>query len=207
MTEMLRLLRLFRPYWGWMAISALIALASVLANVGLLAISGWFISAMAIAGVAGVSMNYFTPAALIRACAIIRTGGRYAERVISHEATFRLLAILRGWVYERLEPLAPAGLQDIHSGDLLARISGDIERLELFFLRLFGARVVRLVHPDRFLVVVDGEVGRDAQRQADALAGPAPATEEIDDPHRDTSAPSTTRHSLLSSAFRHTRAR
>ena len=74
-----------------------------------MATSGWFITAMAAAGLAGGTMNYFTPAALIRALAILRTGGRYLDRLISHEATFRLIGGLRGFVFARLEPLAPAG--------------------------------------------------------------------------------------------------
>lgn len=102
-------------------------------------------TAMGLAGAAGASMNYFTPAAIIRALAIARTGGRYAERVISHESTFRLLAGLRTWFYERIEPLAPAGLQPFRSGDLLARIRDDIDRLELFFLRLLAPAVVALI--------------------------------------------------------------
>ena len=57
-------------------------------------------SAMAVAGTAGVSMNYFTPAAIIRTCAIARTAGRYGERLVTHEATMRLLASLRVWLYQ-----------------------------------------------------------------------------------------------------------
>ena len=136
MKQLWRLLSLARPYWGWMALSCLISLAATLANIGLMATSGWFITAMGLAGAAGVAINYFTPAALIRAFAIVRTAGRYLERLVSHEATLRLLAGLRTWLYERFEPLAPAGLQQIHSGDVLARMGSDIDRLENAFLRL-----------------------------------------------------------------------
>ena len=76
--DLVRLWRLFLPYWRWMMGGAAVALAGLLANVGLLALSGWFVSAMAIAGAAGAVLNYFTPAAVIRAFAITRTGGRYA---------------------------------------------------------------------------------------------------------------------------------
>lgn len=145
MKEMHRLLKIFRRYWSWIALSIGLSLASVLANIALLAVSGWFITAMGLAGVAGVSMNYFTPAAMIRAFAIVRTGGRYAERVVSHEATFRLLTGLRTWFYERIEPLAPAGLQGFRSGDLFTRIRNDIDRLELFFLRLLAPAAVALL--------------------------------------------------------------
>ncbi|MGD8588922.1 MAG: thiol reductant ABC exporter subunit CydC, partial [Chromatiales bacterium] len=136
MGQLLWLLRLGRPYAGWLAGGALLSLLTLLANVGLMAMSGWFISAMALAGAAGVSINYFTPAAVIRACAILRTTGRYAERLLTHEATFRLLTELRVWFYQRLEPLAPGQLADYHSGDLLSRLRADIDTLDHFYLRL-----------------------------------------------------------------------
>ena len=67
----------------------------------------------------------------------VRTGGRYLERLVSHEATLRILAGLRSWLYQRFEPLAPSGLQYLRSGDVLARMGSDIDRLENAFLRLF----------------------------------------------------------------------
>jgi ATP-binding cassette, subfamily C, bacterial CydC len=135
MKDLWRLLGLFRPYAGWMALGILLSLITLVANLTLMAVSGWFIASMAIAGAAGVSMNYFTPAALIRACAIARTLGRYGERLVTHEATLRLLSGLRVWFYERLEPLAPARLQTYRSGDLLSRIRADIDTLDNFYLR------------------------------------------------------------------------
>lgn len=136
MKDLLRLLGLFRPYRRWLFAGVLLSFVTLLANVALMALSGWFITAMALAGVAGVSMNYFTPAALIRGAAIVRTAGRYAERLVTHEATFRLLAELRVWFYRRLEPLAPAGLEAYRSGDLLSRIRADIDTLDQVYLRL-----------------------------------------------------------------------
>jgi ATP-binding cassette subfamily C protein CydC len=132
----LRLLQILRPVRGWLLLGGLLAFATLLANVILMALSGWFIAAMALAGVAGVTMNYFTPAAVIRACAIVRTVGRYGERLVTHEATLRLLSTLRVWFYERLEPLAPAVLERYRSGDLLSRLRADIDTLDHFYLRL-----------------------------------------------------------------------
>jgi ATP-binding cassette subfamily C protein CydC len=145
MTDLLRLLRLFRPYLAWLLLGILLSFITLLANVALMALSGWFICAMAIAGVAGATMNYFTPAALIRAAAIARTAGRYAERLVTHEATFRLLAELRVWFYHRLEPLAPAGLETYRSGDLLSRIRADIDMLDNVYLRLLVPAAVALL--------------------------------------------------------------
>jgi len=136
MKELLRLWKLFRPYRGWIAGGFAIALVTLVANVALLAVSGWFITAMAIAGASGVAMNYFTPAALIRASAIGRTAGRYFERLITHEATLRQLAGLRVWFYRHLEPLAPARLMQYHSADLLSRIRADIDALDNLYVRV-----------------------------------------------------------------------
>ena len=144
MSPLLRLLSILRPVSGWLLLGGLIALATLIANVILMAVSGWFIAAMALAGIAGVGMNYFTPAAVIRTCALVRTAGRYGERLVTHEATLRLLSRLRIWFYERLEPLAPAVLETYRSGDLLSRLRADIDTLGGFDedhdpIRLVGA--------------------------------------------------------------------
>jgi len=136
MNELRRLWQLFQPYRSWMLVGTLAAILTLLANVTLMAAAGWFLTAMAAAGAAGVAMNYFTPAALIRGSAMIRTAGRYGERLINHEATFRLIASLRVWFYRHLEPLAPARLQQYHSGDLLSRIRADIDALDNLYVRV-----------------------------------------------------------------------
>ncbi|PIE43818.1 MAG: thiol reductant ABC exporter subunit CydC [Gammaproteobacteria bacterium] len=140
-----RLLGLMRPWWGWMLLGAFLSLLTILANISLMALSGWFIAAMAIAGVSGTSVNYFTPSAGIRAFAILRTIGRYGERLVTHEATFRLLATLRTWFYQHLEPLVPAVLQNYRSGDLLSRIRADIDALENFYLRILAPILVTAI--------------------------------------------------------------
>lgn len=152
MKDLLRLLGLFRPYMGWMLLGIFLSLLTLMANIVLLALSGWFLAAMALAGVAGVPMNYFTPAAIIRAMAMIRTAGRYGERLVTHEATFRLLSQLRRWFYERLEPLAPAGLEGYRAGDLLSRIRADIDTLENFYLRFLVPVSVAAISSIGFVV-------------------------------------------------------
>jgi ATP-binding cassette, subfamily C, bacterial CydC len=136
MNELHRLWQLFKPYRTWMLVGTLAAILTLLANVTLMAAAGWFLTAMATAGAAGVAMNYFTPAAMIRGSAMIRTAGRYGERLVNHEATFRLIASLRVWFYRHLEPLAPARLQQYHSGDLLSRIRADIDALDNLYVRV-----------------------------------------------------------------------
>jgi ATP-binding cassette subfamily C protein CydC len=152
MNLILRLLQIMRPVRGWLLLGGLIALVTLLANVTLMAISGWFIAAMALAGAAGIGINYFTPAAVIRACAIVRTAGRYGERLVTHEATLRLLSTLRVWFYQRLEPLAPALLEHYRSGDLLSRLRADIDTLDQFYLRLLLPTVVAFISTFVFIL-------------------------------------------------------
>jgi ATP-binding cassette subfamily C protein CydC len=131
-----RLLGLMRPNAAWMALAVLVSAVATAAHVALMATSGWFITSMALAGLAGVSMNYFTPAAMIRGFSILRTAGRYAERLVGHEATLRFVVRLRVWLFGRIERAAPASLEGISSGDLLTRLRVDIDRMELAFLRI-----------------------------------------------------------------------
>ncbi|MFO1162247.1 MAG: thiol reductant ABC exporter subunit CydC [Reyranellaceae bacterium] len=140
-----RLLGFAKPWRGWMLIAAATACATVLASVALMGIAGWFIAAMAIAGASTGMTNYFLPAAAIRLLAIVRTGGRYAERLLSHEATLRLLAGLRLWLFRRLEPLAPGQLQGRRGADLAATLQGDVDTLQHAWLRLASPILVALV--------------------------------------------------------------
>ncbi|MCB8881544.1 thiol reductant ABC exporter subunit CydC [Acidisoma cellulosilytica] len=142
MKDLWRLLRLLSASWHWQVLGILLGIVVVLTNVGLLALSGWFIAAMGLAGLGLLHLEYFLPAAAIRALAIIRTVGRYLERLTTHEATFRLLSQLRVWFYQHLEPLAPARLQTHRAGDLLSRIRADIDSLDNFYLRVLAPSIV-----------------------------------------------------------------
>lgn len=161
MKDALRLLALMRPQAGWMALAVLLSAAASLAHVGLMAASGWFITAMALAGAVGAAMNPFTASAAIRAFALIRTGARYGERLVGHEATLRFVANLRPWFFARLVPLAPAALEDQASGDLLARLKTDIDRLEFAFLRILSpvlAAIVVVAVAVGFAALYDGTI-------------------------------------------------
>ena len=149
-----RLLALARPWRGWMLLAVLVACATVLASVALMGIAGWFIAAMGIAGVTTGMMNYFLPAAGIRFFAIVRTGGRYGERLLSHEATFRLLAGLRLWLFRRLILLSPGQLQSRRGGDLAGSLQADVDTLQHAYLRLASPIAVALVCSVAIVLVV-----------------------------------------------------
>lgn len=147
MNDLLPFLRLLKPHRDWVIWAIVCGCLTLMASIGLLAVSGWFLSATAVAGlsiVAAQNFNIFTPSAGIRGFAVVRTAGRYVERVMSHEATLRLLASLRVWFYRRIEPQAPASLYRHRSSDLLGRIVTDIDTLDGLFIRVLSPTVVAL---------------------------------------------------------------
>jgi len=142
---LLPFVRMLFSHWRPVAAGTFMGLLTLVATVGLLALSGWFLSAAAHAGMVAataLSFNYFFPSIGVRIFAISRTLGRYADRILSHDATFRLLESLRVWFYRRLEPLAPARLMQYRSGDILSRIVSDIDALDNLYLRVLSPSVV-----------------------------------------------------------------
>lgn len=133
-------LRLFMEAGGRrMLLGAALSCATVLAGMVLLGLSGWFITATALAGLASgaaLAFNVFMPSAGIRLLALGRTAGRYAERIVTHDATLAVLAalrerLLRGWA----RPQAAQALLR-RPARLLFRLTQDIDALESIYLRV-----------------------------------------------------------------------
>jgi ATP-binding cassette subfamily C protein CydC len=150
MNDLLFFFKLFTPYKTWLVLGVFLALLTSFASISLLTLSGWFITSSAIAGLVApdgvaVAFNFMQPAAEIRALAIIRTFGRYAERVVTHEATFRVLAEIRGWFFAKLIPISPGRLAMQRSAELLNGITREIDILDALYLRLCSPVFVGLV--------------------------------------------------------------
>lgn len=150
MRALLPYLTLYKRHKWMLTLGIALAIITLLASIGLLTLSGWFLSASAVVGVTGIySFNYMLPAAGVRGAAITRTAGRYFERLVSHDATFRVLQHLRIYTFSKLLPLSPAGLARYGQGELLNRIVADVDTLDHLYLRvispLVGAFVVIMV--------------------------------------------------------------
>lgn len=120
-------------------LGAVLAALTTLGGMALLGLSGWFITATAIAGMSASTafmFDVFAPSAGIRLLALGRTGTRYAERLVTHDATFGALAelrvrLFRGW------SLPDAASRLLRSpSKLLFRLTADIDALESLYLRL-----------------------------------------------------------------------
>ena len=132
--QRLKLRLLWRAQTGLWSLSFLVGLLTLLATVLLLASSGWFISAAAAAGV-GALFNYMRPGAMIRLFAIVRTAGRYGERLLSHALVLQLLAVLRVQAFDKLARLQQPVLA---GGERLQRLIADIDLLDQLPLRLLN---------------------------------------------------------------------
>lgn len=120
----------------------LLGIVAVIATIGLLMLSGWFLSATALAGFATLTIpvfNYLMPSAMIRLFAIVRTAGRYGELMVSHQAIFKLLQQLRVRFFNQFAKLLPRQLpSDLRSAHTMHRLTHDIDVLDEFVLRVLS---------------------------------------------------------------------
>ncbi len=119
---------------------ALLALLTVLMGMALLGLSGWFITATALAGLlpaTAIVFDVFMPSAGIRLLALGRTGTRYAERLVTHDATLAVLAALRERLLRSWATPAAALSLRLRPARLLQRLTADVDALDSLYLRLF----------------------------------------------------------------------
>lgn len=128
-----------------------LGVAGALATVGLLAGSGYVVDRAAfrpgLGAIAGVLAS-------VEVLAFLRGPLRYGERLVGHDSAFRCLARWRVWLYDRLEPLAPAGLGGWRSGDLLSRATDDVDTLQDLYLRCLLPVAVSVAAAGLAVVVV-----------------------------------------------------
>jgi len=127
-----RLLVFAKPYLKEILLSILLSAATTAASVGMLGTSAFLIATAALhPSIAVLQVSIVG----VRAFGIARGVFRYLERLVSHSVNFRLLGRIRSWFFQSVEPLVPGGIEDMKSGDLLARSIQDIETLEDFYVR------------------------------------------------------------------------
>lgn len=137
MRALLPFLRLFKFAKLPLFLGLVLMIMGLASSIGLLTTSGWFLAATAIAGL-GTLFNFFYPSASVRGLAIGRTLFRYFEKLVTHDATFRILANLRVQVFEKIIPLSPAVLNRYRNSDLLNRLVSDVDTLDSLYLRLIA---------------------------------------------------------------------
>jgi len=120
-------------------LGALLAATTVLSGMALLGLSGWFITATAIAGLnttLAFTFDVFMPSAGIRLLALGRTAARYGERLVTHDATLEVLASLRVRLFRSWARPQAARRLLARPAQLLFRLTGDIDALDSLYLRV-----------------------------------------------------------------------
>ena len=120
-------------------LGAALAVLTVLMGMGLLGLSGWFITATALAGLhatTAIVFDVFMPSAGIRLLAMGRTLSRYGERLVTHDATLAVLADLREQLFRGWARPEAARQLLLRPARLLFRLTADIDALESMYLRL-----------------------------------------------------------------------
>lgn len=124
-----------RLYWGifWAFFSALSAVA-------LLALSGWFITATALTGVAitagmFVRFDMYLPGSGIRFFALSRTVGRYIDRIYNHDTILRLISTFRLRLFKGLSSLPLSELRSTSDSEWLGKLTADLDSLDSILIR------------------------------------------------------------------------
>jgi len=127
-----RVLWLARPLRGRLLLAVLAGAAATGCGVALLAVSGFLLARASLhPSIVAISVAVVA----VRGLSVGRGVFRYGERLASHDVAFRVLADVRVRIYRRLARLAPAGLHEFRSGDLLARLVSDVDATQEVFLR------------------------------------------------------------------------
>ncbi|MFT3943490.1 MAG: ABC transporter ATP-binding protein [Ancrocorticia sp.] len=167
------LLRVARPVLTPLIASTLFRIIGQLLNVALLVVAALFVvsasqiaagsavlqisgevaalipaeAASASAGVPGVGWGITSVLLLLAGLALLKALCAYLEQYTGHLVAFKALARLRSYFYDKLEPQAPAAVQGRSSGDLLARATKDIDRIETFFAHTVAPAISAVVVP------------------------------------------------------------
>jgi len=75
---------------------------------------------------------------IVRFLGLTRPLARYIDRLVSHDLALRSLGTIRSRFFARIEPLAPGQLDGFRRGDLVARMVGDVNRLDGLYVRGLG---------------------------------------------------------------------
>ena len=129
MSDVLRILGLWRGRAIWLVAGILVSLAALLAGIGMMALGGTMVALAVATGVLVAPMA-------LRVFGMARVLLRYFERLLTHDATFRALADLRIWFFRGIARSTAGGLGFRQAGDVLSRLVADIESLDGIYLRI-----------------------------------------------------------------------
>ncbi|KTQ95795.1 ABC transporter ATP-binding protein [Aureimonas ureilytica] len=141
-------LRRFAPVFaqskGRFVLTLALSLLTLLSGAALLALSGWFLTSAFLA-TAAVSFNLFGPSSAVRGLSLVRILSRYGEKLVGHDATLRTLGHIRAETFRTAIPRFGTLRKELTRGDLVQRLTADVEALDVIFLLAIGPMVTGLL--------------------------------------------------------------
>ena len=125
-----RLIRVARPVLFPLVFSLLARIVALVLGIALFAVGTWALGSYAM-DPASVTLSWVVWALVIMS--LLKALFRYLEQYAGHYVAFRSLALLRNYFFDSLEPQAPAMTEGADTGDLLSRVTKDVDRVEVFF--------------------------------------------------------------------------
>ncbi len=136
MRTLVPILALWRNHAGWLLAGLAVSLLTVAVGVALAtAAGGLALRPVSGAEAAGLAALLLLPG-VVRGLGVSRVVLRYAERMLTHVATFRVLTALRVWLFRGLAMRSSGGLGFMRSGDALSRLVGDVDALDGLYSRI-----------------------------------------------------------------------
>ena len=140
----LRLLSITRRVLAPLALSIAARIVFLLIGIGLFALGGWAVASLA-TGTSAWSIPFIIACAV--SLSLLKGAARYLEQFAGHFVAFHSLAMLRNYFYDQLEPQAPAGTDRLDSGDIMNRVTKDIDRVEVFFAHTLAPVTTAFIVP------------------------------------------------------------
>lgn len=147
-----RLLSITRPVLPPLVLSTIFRLLALLVHAALFGLGGWALAAYA----TGTDVSLGSIALWLVGLSLAKGVLRYLEQYAGHYVAFRSLALLRNYFYDKLEPQAPAQTEGMNSGDLMNRVTKDIDRIEVFFAHTIAPITTAVIAP----LVILGYLGQ-----------------------------------------------
>ncbi|MDR0366455.1 MAG: thiol reductant ABC exporter subunit CydC [Bifidobacteriaceae bacterium] len=143
-----RLVQMAWPILPPLGLSIVFRIVGLLAGIALLGVAGWAV----MGGYRTVRLS--TVVWILVGLSLVKGLARYLEQYCGHYVAFRALARLRLYFYDRLAPQAPAALEGRDTGDLLSRVTKDVDRVEVFFAHTIAPAVTAVIVPAATLTYV-----------------------------------------------------
>lgn len=138
-----RLTASLRPVFSAMALSIAARIVQLAAGLVLVGTGAWGVAALA----TNTLSDPWLLLVVLAAVATLKALARYVEQYQGHAVAFGLLAEMRTDFFRRAAPLAPAALSDTRSGDLVDRVTSDVDRVEVFYAHTVAPVVAGVVVP------------------------------------------------------------